>query len=43
MLGNKEINFTSSTPQYDDQKREKIHAEIERGLYSVFAKYIPSA
>lgn len=42
-LGNREIRFTSSTPRYDEQKMEKIHDEIERGLYAVFAKYIPTS
>jgi len=42
-LGGKEINFTSSTPRYDERRKEKVHAEIERGLYAVFAKYVPSA
>ncbi len=42
-LGGKEINFTSLTPRYDEQKKEKVHAEIERGLYDVFAKYVLSA
>jgi len=43
MFGGREINYISSTPQYDDQKREKVHAEIEHGLYAVFAKYVLSA
>ncbi len=37
------INFTSLTPRYDEQKKKKIHTEIERGLYDVFAKYVLSA
>lgn len=42
LFGGKEINFVSSIPQYSEQKKKKVHAEIERGLYNVFAKYVPS-
>lgn len=29
-------------PQYDEQKKEKIRTEVERGLYDIFAKYVPA-
>lgn len=42
LFNGKEINFISSIPQYSEQKQKKVHAEIERGLYNVFVKYVPS-
>lgn len=43
LFGDREIDYISSMPQYDDQKKEKIRAEVERGLYNVFSKYVSTA
>lgn len=36
----KDIDFTSTTPQYNEIDRLAAHSEVEKGLYEVFSKYI---